>query len=151
LTSPPRHLRDPQRHARVATICSGAFILGPNRKRRSNVVAIRPSSAERLASGRGHDTDIQWAARCGATATCGTTRLGPQRGKPLFPRRLTQPPLTLVSVRQVGSGFAELRGTARRCDRRRRTTSLSSPHFGATAAARRLSSAREPERRWGIA
>lgn len=32
-----------------------------------------------------------------------------ERGKPLFPRRLTQPPLTLVSVRQVGSGFAELR------------------------------------------
>ena len=30
------------------------------------------------------------------------------RGKPLFPRRLTDPPLTLVSVRQVGSGFAEL-------------------------------------------
>ncbi|MBK0391054.1 dihydrofolate reductase family protein [Ramlibacter algicola] len=30
-------------------------------------------------------------------------------GKPLFPRRLTQPPLQLQSVRQVGSGFAELR------------------------------------------
>lgn len=30
-------------------------------------------------------------------------------GKPLFPRRLTQPPLSLVSVRQVGTGFAELR------------------------------------------
>jgi len=30
------------------------------------------------------------------------------RGKPLFPRRLTEPPLTLVSVRQVGPGFAEL-------------------------------------------
>ncbi|MDP3544289.1 MAG: dihydrofolate reductase family protein [Elusimicrobiota bacterium] len=31
------------------------------------------------------------------------------KGKPLFPRRLTQPPLSLVSVRQVGTGFAELR------------------------------------------
>jgi dihydrofolate reductase len=30
------------------------------------------------------------------------------RGKPLFPRRLTQPPLRLLSVRQVGTGFAEL-------------------------------------------
>lgn len=30
------------------------------------------------------------------------------RGKPLFPRRLTSPPLRLVSVRQVGSAFAEL-------------------------------------------
>jgi dihydrofolate reductase len=37
----------------------------------------------------------------------GSVTLG--RGKPLFPRRLTQPPLHLVSVRQVGSGFAELR------------------------------------------
>lgn len=36
----------------------------------------------------------------------GSVTLG--RGKPLFPRRLTAPPLTLVSVRQVGSGFAEL-------------------------------------------
>ena len=30
-------------------------------------------------------------------------------GKPLFPRRLTSPPLRLTSARQVGSGFAELR------------------------------------------
>lgn len=30
------------------------------------------------------------------------------RGKPLFPRRLTNPPLRLVSVRQVGAAFAEL-------------------------------------------
>ncbi len=37
----------------------------------------------------------------------GSVTLG--RGKPLFPRRLTRPPLTLVSVRQVGTGFAELR------------------------------------------
>ena len=29
-------------------------------------------------------------------------------GKPLFPRRLTSPPLRLDSVRQVGTGFAEL-------------------------------------------
>jgi hypothetical protein len=30
------------------------------------------------------------------------------QGKPLFPRRLTSPSLRLVSVRQVGPGFAEL-------------------------------------------
>jgi dihydrofolate reductase len=30
------------------------------------------------------------------------------RGKPLFPRRVTSPPWQLISVRQVGSGFAEL-------------------------------------------
>lgn len=36
----------------------------------------------------------------------GSVTLG--TGKPLFPRRLTQPPLRLVSVRQVGTGFAEL-------------------------------------------
>jgi dihydrofolate reductase len=41
------------------------------------------------------------------------------RGKPLFPRRLTQPPLTLVSVRQVGSGFAELRYAVPRRDQTR--------------------------------
>ncbi|WP_224981657.1 dihydrofolate reductase family protein [Geomonas agri] len=37
----------------------------------------------------------------------GSVTLG--KGKPLFPRRLVTPPLTLVSVRQFGSGFAELR------------------------------------------
>ena len=37
----------------------------------------------------------------------GSVTLG--QGKPLFPRRLTWPPLKLVSVRQVGTGFAELR------------------------------------------
>ena len=37
----------------------------------------------------------------------GSVTLG--KGKPLFPRRLTAPPLRLVSVRQVGAGFAELR------------------------------------------
>ena len=37
----------------------------------------------------------------------GSVTLG--RGKPLFPRRITSPPLRLVSVRQVGTGFAELR------------------------------------------
>jgi dihydrofolate reductase len=37
----------------------------------------------------------------------GSVTLG--KGKPLFPRRLTNPPLRLVSVRQVGNGFAELR------------------------------------------
>lgn len=31
------------------------------------------------------------------------------KGKPLFPRQVTSPPWKLLSVRQVGSGFAELR------------------------------------------
>lgn len=31
------------------------------------------------------------------------------KGKPLFPRRATSPPWKLLSVRQIGSGFAELR------------------------------------------
>lgn len=30
-------------------------------------------------------------------------------GKPLFPRRVTRPPWQLLSVRQIGPGFAELR------------------------------------------
>lgn len=37
----------------------------------------------------------------------GSVTLG--TGKPLFPRRITNPPLELLSVRQVGPGFAELR------------------------------------------
>lgn len=37
----------------------------------------------------------------------GSVTLG--RGKQLFPRRVTNPPLRLVSTRQVGIGFAELR------------------------------------------
>lgn len=37
----------------------------------------------------------------------GSVTLG--QGKPLFPRRLASPPMQLVSVRQVGTGFAELR------------------------------------------
>jgi dihydrofolate reductase len=36
----------------------------------------------------------------------GSVTLG--RGKQIFPRRLTAPPLKLVKVRQVGTGFAEL-------------------------------------------
>ncbi len=36
----------------------------------------------------------------------GSVTLG--AGKPLFPRRLTSPPLVLRSVTQVGTGFAEL-------------------------------------------
>lgn len=42
----------------------------------------------------------------------GSVTLG--KGKPLFPRRLTSPPLTLTSVRQVGTGFAELRYSFRK-------------------------------------
>jgi dihydrofolate reductase len=37
----------------------------------------------------------------------GSVTLG--RGKPLFPRRLTSPPLRLVAARQIGPGLAELR------------------------------------------
>jgi len=37
----------------------------------------------------------------------GSVTLG--KGKPLFPRRVMHPRLRLVSVRQVGTGFAELR------------------------------------------
>lgn len=37
----------------------------------------------------------------------GSVTLG--QGKPLFPRRLTHPPLALQSVRQIGSGLVELR------------------------------------------
>jgi dihydrofolate reductase len=37
----------------------------------------------------------------------GSVTLG--SGKPLFPRRLTTPPLRLLATRQVGHGFAELR------------------------------------------
>lgn len=37
----------------------------------------------------------------------GSVTLG--RGKQLFPRRVTTPSLRLISIRQVGSGFAELR------------------------------------------
>lgn len=37
----------------------------------------------------------------------GSVTLG--MGKPLFPRRVTSPALALASVRQVGTGFAELR------------------------------------------
>jgi dihydrofolate reductase len=37
----------------------------------------------------------------------GSVTLG--KGKPLFPRRVTDPPLRLVSVRQLGTGLAELR------------------------------------------
>ena len=36
----------------------------------------------------------------------GSVTLG--SGKPLLPRRITSPPLRLISVRAVGSGFAEL-------------------------------------------
>jgi dihydrofolate reductase len=37
----------------------------------------------------------------------GSVMLG--SGKQLFPRRVTSPPLQLISVRQIGTGFAELR------------------------------------------
>src|SRR5690606_14140404 len=37
----------------------------------------------------------------------GSVTLG--KGKQLFPRRLTNPPLRLISTRQIGAGFAELR------------------------------------------
>jgi dihydrofolate reductase len=37
----------------------------------------------------------------------GSVTLG--AGRPLLPRRITSPPLVLVSARRVGPGFAELR------------------------------------------
>lgn len=37
----------------------------------------------------------------------GSVTLG--RGKPLFPRRIISPSLQLVSVKQIGTGFAEMR------------------------------------------
>jgi dihydrofolate reductase len=37
----------------------------------------------------------------------GSVTLG--KGKPLFPRSVTNPPLRLLSARQIGTGFAELR------------------------------------------
>ena len=40
-------------------------------------------------------------------AQVGSVTLG--AGKPLFPRRVTSPPLRLVSAHSMGSGFAELR------------------------------------------
>lgn len=42
-----------------------------------------------------------------AIITVASVTLG--QGKPLFPRRVTNPPWKLVSVRQIGSGLAELR------------------------------------------
>jgi len=44
----------------------------------------------------------------------GSVTLG--KGKPLFPRRATTPPFRLLSVRQVGTGFAELHYEVRRGD-----------------------------------
>jgi dihydrofolate reductase len=44
----------------------------------------------------------------------GSVTLG--RGKQLFPRRVISPPLRLVSTRQVGSGFAELRYAVPKAD-----------------------------------
>lgn len=42
----------------------------------------------------------------------GSVTLG--KGKPLFPRRVTNPHLRLVSVRQIGTGLAELRYEVRK-------------------------------------
>lgn len=44
----------------------------------------------------------------------GSVTLG--KGKPLFPRRVTNPPLRLTSVRQLGTGLAELRYDVRSVD-----------------------------------
>lgn len=42
----------------------------------------------------------------------GSVTLG--KGKPLFPRRVTDPPFRLTSAHQIGDGFAELRYAVRR-------------------------------------
>lgn len=54
-------------------------------------------------AGQFHDADLLDEV----IVQIGSVTLG--RGKPLFPRRITSPPLRLVSVVQVGTGFAELR------------------------------------------
>lgn len=54
-------------------------------------------------AGQFHDADLLDEV----IVQVGSVTLG--RGKPLLPRRITTPPLQLVSVRQVGTGFAELR------------------------------------------
>jgi dihydrofolate reductase len=46
----------------------------------------------------------------------GSVTLG--TGKPLLPRRITTPPLRLVSVRAVGTGFAELKYEVQRLARK---------------------------------
>ncbi len=48
----------------------------------------------------------------------GSVTLG--KGKPLFPRRMTNPSLRLVAVRQIGQGLAELRYEVPRNDDARR-------------------------------
>lgn len=79
---------------------------------------VRPVHAAMLAAARGRNL---WVVGGGDLAgqfhdaglldelivQVGSVTLG--QGRPLFPRRLTHPPLVLTSVRQVGTGFAELR------------------------------------------
>jgi dihydrofolate reductase len=78
---------------------------------------VRPVHAEMVAAARGKNV---WIVGGGDLAgqffdaglldeafiQIGSVTLG--RGKPLFPRRVTSPPWKLLSVRQVGTGFAEL-------------------------------------------
>lgn len=61
----------------------------------------------------------------------GSVTLG--RGKPLFPRRVTEPPFRLISVQQMGSGFAELRYEVPKARARNEIPVPSAPHRGATA------------------
>lgn len=55
----------------------------------------------------------------------GSVTLG--AGKPLLPRKITSPPLQLVAVRQVGTGFAELRYEVPRVTPGRRPGAPSDP------------------------
>jgi len=79
---------------------------------------VRPAHAEMVTAAAGRDV---WIVGGGELAgqfydaqlldevfvQVASVTLG--RGKPLLPRRITTPPLRLLSVWQVGEGFAELR------------------------------------------
>ncbi len=56
----------------------------------------------------------------------GSVTLG--AGKPLLPRRITSPPLCLVSVRAVGTGFAELKYEVPQAARREMMTESEKGH-----------------------
>jgi dihydrofolate reductase len=79
---------------------------------------VRPVHAQMLAAAAGKNL---WVVGGGDLAgqfhdaglldelivTVGSVTLG--RGQPLLPRAITQPAMTLLSVKQIGPGFAELR------------------------------------------
>ena len=82
---------------------------------------VRPVHAQMRAAAESHGGKNVWLVGGGDLAgqfhdaglldelivQVGSVTLG--AGKPLLPRRITSPPLTLTSVRHIGPGFAELR------------------------------------------